>query len=90
MTTAVDVHVTGRVQGVSFRVYAEREAARLGVAGWIRNEPDGSVAGHFEGEPAAVDALVAWCRSGPPLARVRDVTVRPATVSGVEGFGVRY
>ncbi len=90
MTTAVDVHVTGRVQGVSFRAYAEREAARLGVAGWIRNEPDGSVAGHFEGEPDAVDALVDWCRSGPPLARVRDVTARPAAVTGAGGFGVRY
>lgn len=90
MTTAVQVHVTGRVQGVSFRAYAEQEAARLGVAGWVRNEPDGSVVGHFEGEQAAVDALVDWCRSGPPLARVRDVAVRPAAVTGADGFGVRY
>jgi acylphosphatase len=54
MNTAVDVTVTGQVQGVSFRWYAVREATRLGVTGWVRNEPDGSVAGHFEGDPTAV------------------------------------
>ena len=54
---AVDVSVQGRVQGVAFRYHTQREAGRLGVHGWVRNEPDGSVAGHFEGEPAAVDLL---------------------------------
>jgi acylphosphatase len=88
--TAVDVTVTGRVQGVSFRMYAEEEAGRLGVAGWVRNEPDGSVAAHLEGEPGAVDAMVAWCRTGPPYARVVGVDVRPAEVTGVTGFTVRY
>ncbi|MGZ4457245.1 MAG: acylphosphatase [Nocardioides sp.] len=90
MTTAVDVVVTGRVQGVSFRLYAEEEARRLGVAGWVRNEPDGSVAGHFEGDADAVDALVAWCRQGSPYAAVRGVDVRPSAVAGDSGFGVRY
>ena len=84
---AVDVTVTGRVQGVSFRWYTEQQAARLGVAGWVRNEPDGSVAGHFEGEDDAVDALVEWCRQRPvdgagaqrrrtPRAAGRTVVVR--------------
>lgn len=86
---AVDVRVTGRVQGVSFRMYAEREALRLGVTGWVRNEPDGSVAGHFEGDPIAVNALVAWCGAGPAFAEVDDVDVFPADVSGVSGFTVR-
>lgn len=87
---AVDVTVTGRVQGVSFRMYAEREARRLGVTGWVRNEPDGSVAAHVEGEPGAVDAMVAWCRTGPSYARVDGVETRPAQVTGVTGFTVRY
>ena len=90
MRRAVDVTVTGRVQGVSFRAYAEREAARLGVTGWVRNEPDGSVAGHFEGEAGDVDALVAWCREGPRWATVEGVDVRPATDEGTRSFGTRY
>jgi acylphosphatase len=88
-TKAVDVTVTGRVQGVSFRLYAEDQARRLGVAGWVRNEPDGSVGGHFEGEPAAVDALVEWCHHGPRLARVDHVRVQEASVSGAGSFVVR-
>ena len=62
---AVQARVTGRVQGVSFRWYTQEQAQGLGVTGWVRNEPDGSVAAHVEGEPGAVDALVAWCRRGP-------------------------
>jgi acylphosphatase len=87
---AVDVVVRGRVQGVAFRWYAEQHAARLGVTGWVRNEPDGSVAGHFEGEPEAVEGMVAWCRQGPPSARVRDVTVRDGADTGAADFGIRY
>jgi acylphosphatase len=87
---AVDVTVTGRVQGVAFRAYAEQQAQRLGVTGWVRNEPDGSVAGHFEGEPEAVQALVDWCREGPRLARVQRVDVRPAEATGTRVFDVRF
>jgi acylphosphatase len=90
MGKAVDVSVTGRVQGVSFRWYAEREAQRLGVTGWVRNEPDGSVAGHLEGEVDAVDAMVAWLREGPRLAKVQDVAVRPGADEGATTFEVRY
>ena len=90
MRKAVDVRVTGRVQGVAFRMYAEQQARRLGVAGWVRNEADGSVGGHFEGEAEAVDALVAWCRTGPPAARVEHVRVREAGDAGDRSFGVRF
>ena len=78
--------MTGRVQGVSFRWHAEQEAVRLGVTGWVRNEPDGSVLLHAEGDDEAVDALVAWCRQGPPAAKVRDVAVREATPTGATSF----
>lgn len=88
--TSVDVVVRGRVQGVSFRWYAQQQAERLGVRGWVRNEPDGSVAGHFEGDPDAVDALLAWCRQGPPAARVEGVDVRDANPTGATRFEVGF
>jgi acylphosphatase len=90
MTKAVDVTVTGRVQGVSFRYYASEQARSLGVTGWVRNEPDESVAVHAEGPDGAVDSFVDWCRTGPSLARVRNVAVREATVAGATSFEVRY
>jgi acylphosphatase len=88
MTQAVDVNVTGVVQGVFFRAEAQQEAHRLGVAGWVRNEPDGSVAAHFEGDPGAVEAMVAWCREGPSRARVENLDVRDAEPSGARSFNV--
>jgi acylphosphatase len=90
MRKAVDATVTGRVQGVSFRWYAEQEAQRLGVAGWVRNEPDGSVAAHLEGESDAVDAMVEWLHQGPSLARVQHVAVRAGADEGATSFDVRY
>jgi acylphosphatase len=90
MTKAVSVKVTGRVQGVSFRWYAEQEATRLGIRGWVGNEPDGSVAGLFEGDDEAVDAMVAWCRHGPSYAAVRNVAVTEASPTGLTDFRIRY
>lgn len=83
---AVQARVTGRVQGVSFRWYTQEQARRLGVTGWVRNELDGSVLLHAEGDDEAVDALVAWCHEGPGLARVRDVAVREAAATGATSF----
>jgi acylphosphatase len=88
VTRAVDLLVTGRVQGVSYRWYAAREATRLGLAGWIRNEPDGSVRAHAEGDDDAVDALVSWCREGPPAARVDGVAVTEVEPSGATSFDI--
>ena len=87
---AVQARVVGRVQGVSFRWYAEQRARELGVAGWVRNEPDGSVLLHAEGEADAVDALVEWCRTGPSMARVSDVAVREAAPTNASSFETRY
>ena len=88
MGKAVDVRITGMVQGVSFRAYARQQAHGLGVTGWVRNEPDGSVAAHLEGTSDAVDALVAWCRHGPAYAEVDSVEVSDADVTGASGFAV--
>jgi len=65
--------VHGRVQGVAFREYTRREAARLGVSGWVQNQHDGTVAVLCEGEAARVDALVAWLSVGSPYAFVTRV-----------------
>jgi acylphosphatase len=86
---AVDVTITGIVQGVFFRARTQEQATRLGVTGWVTNQPDGSVAAHFEGPPGAVDELVAWCRTGPSRAQVDDVLVTDVEPDGATGFGVR-
>ena len=90
MTRAVQLQVSGRVQGVSFRWYAAREATRLGVTGWVRNEPDGSVLTHAEGADEAVEAFVAWCREGPPAARVETVDLSETEPSGATSFDITH
>ena len=87
---AIQARVTGRVQGVSFRWYAQEQARSLGVSGWVRNEPDGSVLLHAEGDDQAVDSLVEWCRRGPSMAKVSNVAVREATPSGATSFDIGY
>jgi acylphosphatase len=85
----VRIRVRGRVQGVWFRASAEREAARLGVSGFARNERDGSVLVEAEGAPATVDAMVAWCRIGPPRAEVTDATTESMPATGSTAFHAR-
>jgi acylphosphatase len=85
----VHVVVTGRVQGVWFRDSCQREARALGVGGWVRNRMDGSVEAEFEGPSAAVERMVAWCREGPPRARVDDVAIETIAVIGDARFVVR-
>lgn len=82
------VVVTGQVQGVFFRDSARRQAQVRGVAGWVRNRPDGSVEAVLEGTPEAVDAVVAWARTGPPAAVVADVDVQDEAPEGLTGFRV--
>jgi acylphosphatase len=78
----VHLVVEGLVQGVAFRACTTDEARRLRVAGWVRNLPDGRVEAEAEGERSAVEALVAWCRRGPPAARVTGVRVTWAPYRG--------
>ncbi len=68
--------ISGRVQGVAFRFETQRAAERIGVRGWVRNRPDGTVEALFEGERARVEEMLAWCRRGPALARVTTVDVQ--------------
>ena len=84
------VRVRGQVQGVGFRPYVYRLAGDLGLSGWVRNERDGSVALFLQGRTDAVDAMLAWCRVGPPAAHVDRVEVGDAPPDELaRGFEVR-
>lgn len=83
------VVVYGRVQGVFFRDTAQREAARHGVSGWVRNTPDGTVEAVFEGEREAVERLVGFANEGPPNARVERVETFEEEPEGMHGFETR-
>ncbi|MFJ1756451.1 acylphosphatase [Kitasatospora sp. NPDC088134] len=82
------VLVSGTVQGVFFRDSCRREAADAGVAGWVRNLPDGRVEAVFEGDPAAVDRMLAWVRHGPSRAVVTGVEVTEEPPEGLLVFAV--
>jgi acylphosphatase len=81
--------VTGRVQGVFFRDTTRRRAEAAGVSGWVSNRPDGAVEAVFEGDEAAVDQLVDFCRRGPGHAEVAGVEVWEEEPEGLDGFRVR-
>jgi len=80
------VIVRGQVQGVGFRASCARRALALEVSGSVRNLADGAVEAVFEGPLDAVEAMVAWCREGPPMARVTAVDVHAEDPTGTRGF----
>lgn len=86
------LRIRGRVQGVGYRDALRREAAKRGIAGWVRNRTDGSVEALLQGNAQAVDAVTAWAHSGPPAARVAEVGIEPAETSDERpsaGFDLR-
>ena len=88
MTRTVHASITGRVQGVGYRAFVERTAARFGLDGWVRNRRDGSVEAVFAGESAAVDAMLTECRKGPRLAVVDEVALEERLGAAPQGFRV--
>jgi acylphosphatase len=83
------VLVSGRVQGVGYRAFAQRAAVRNGLRGWVRNLRDGRVEAVVVGPEAAVQAFLEQCRRGPPFGSVAGVDVEDASVASFEGFDVR-
>jgi acylphosphatase len=81
--------VHGRVQGVYYRQTAKDQALRLGLTGFARNEPDGTVHIEVEGDAAAIDRFVKWCEVGPPAARVERVETTSGEIVGYSGFETR-
>jgi acylphosphatase len=76
------------VQGVFYRASCAREAERAGVAGWVKNLPDGRVEAVFEGDPDQVAKMIDWCRRGPAGAHVTAVDVAEEPPTGERGFRV--
>jgi acylphosphatase len=87
--TRLRLSIHGRVQGVWFRDSVRRTATERGVNGWAENLPDGSVEAVLEGEPAAVEAVAAFCRRGPDRAQVDRVDEREEPAEGLTGFEIR-
>jgi acylphosphatase len=80
--------VSGEVQGVGFRYAARERAAELGVAGWVRNLPDGTVEAEVEGESGAVERMLAWLDRGPRAARVASVVTHEIPVLHARDFAI--
>jgi acylphosphatase len=85
----VHVWVSGVVQGVFYRASTREQARAAGVAGWVRNLPDGRVEAVLEGPRDAVERVLAWMCVGPPRAVVEDVVAVSEPVEGLVGFSVR-
>ncbi|MEZ5071700.1 MAG: acylphosphatase [Bacteroidales bacterium] len=83
------LRITGRVQGVGYRYAARDKARALGLKGWVRNRPDGSVEAVVEGPPADCNAFVRWCKEGPGYSWVERVDVSESRENGLKPFEIR-
>jgi acylphosphatase len=91
LIVAKHVWITGQVQGVFFRASAEEQGQALRLQGWVRNLPDGRVEALVQGDTDAVATFLAWCRRGPPMARVDHVEVVAELVKPtLSMFGVHF
>lgn len=88
MMVRAHVHISGRVQGVFFRMYTQKQAKALGIKGWVRNFPDGRVEAVFEGEKEKVNEMIAWSWDGSPSAEVSDVVVEWEEPQELKGFEI--
>ena len=85
------VLISGMVQGVCFRSYAQDKATSLGLTGWVMNTPEGNVEAVFEGEKALVDEMLAWCKKGPSTSHVKNVEVKEEKYTGeFNSFYIEY
>ena len=83
--------ISGRVQGVFFRMETKRAAERCDVNGWVKNKADGSVEALFEGKKKNVDAVLKWCEKGPPLSKVSGIKTSTEHYKGeYQGFDIAY
>jgi acylphosphatase len=90
MKRAVNIIVSGKVQGVFFRASTLTEAKGLGLKGYVMNLPDGNVLIEVEGEDRKIEQLVEWCRIGPVYAHVTDVRFEEIEVRNRQNFYIRY
>jgi acylphosphatase len=86
----ISLRITGKVQGVFFRATTKDRADQLGLAGFVRNEPDGSVFAEAEGEADSLERFAAWCRQGPPRSRVLTLVMEELEPKGYVGFKIDH
>lgn len=89
MIKHVSIRVKGKVQGVFYRASTKAKADGLSISGFVRNESDNSVYIEAEGEEVKLDELIAWCKQGPPLARVQHCEVEQGPIEGYLGFFIQ-
>ncbi|MEK9629044.1 MAG: acylphosphatase [Nitrospinota bacterium] len=89
MTEATHIIVHGRVQGVWFRAGTKERADELGVFGWVRNRPEGTVEIQAEAEKAILENFIEWCRKGTPAANVTSLDIEPASLQNFTSFEIR-
>ncbi|MFT6867641.1 MAG: acylphosphatase [Cyclobacteriaceae bacterium] len=87
---AIQINCRGKVQVVFFRVSTKKKADELGVFGWVRNEQDGSVTIHAEGDADDVRKLLIWCETGPQFAKVTKVTHISISLEGFKSFEIKH
>lgn len=91
MRRTIEILCTGRVQGVFYRANTKQIANRHGIKGWVKNQEDGSVLIRATGTQKDISALIEWCKEGPQLARVDQVTVRDSEFEDqISGFEILY
>lgn len=86
---AAHLKIAGRVQGVYYRASAVQQAQQLRLSGWVINCPDGSVEAWAEGPKENVERFIAWCRQGPPGARVANLGVEWQAPKNYQGFEIK-
>jgi len=87
-TIRAHVWISGKVQGVGYRLSTQQQARKAGVSGWVKNLPDGGVEAVFEGEKDAVEQMIQWSHYGPSAAVVKNVDVEYETAQGLSEFQV--
>ena len=82
--------VSGKVQGVFFRKNTKKEADKLGLKGWVKNEIDSSVKIEVEGEQEVLEKFIGWCKKGPDMASVKDVGISEGEIKNFTSFEILY
>lgn len=84
------IRVYGKVQGVFYRKSTQAEAQKIGLKGWVRNLPDGSVEIFAEGSTQQLEELKTWCKQGPPQAKVEKISIKPSPAAFYKSFEIEY
>ena len=87
-TKHIDIKITGKVQGVSFRATTKAVADQMGIRGMVRNEKDGSLYLEAEGDDTLLEVFVEWCNEGPDRAKIENVEVTPGELKNYQNFEI--